>query len=113
MLEHMKKPPIDLFRVICPAEKTHDIKEYLARQGCIVDDDSCDATAILPPLTPRTVLSGARYRESLTQKQLSDLTGISRRHLSEMEQGKRPIGHGHAELLGKVLNVEPRRFLSH
>ena len=53
--------------------------------------DSSDAIAILPALTPRTVLSGARYRKSLTQQMLSDLTGISRRHLSEMEQGKRSI----------------------
>lgn len=33
-----------------------------------------------------------RYREGLTKQQLSDMTGIPKRHVSEMENGERPIG---------------------
>ncbi len=33
-----------------------------------------------------------RIREGLTQDQLAALTGIPRRHISDMENGRRPIG---------------------
>jgi hypothetical protein len=45
-------------------------------------------TEELPGVSSR----GARCKEGLTQKQLSDLTGIPQRHLSMMENAKRPIG---------------------
>lgn len=60
---------------------------------------------------PGVFLSGARHREGLTQAQLSEKTGIPRRHLSEMENSKRPIGKVTARKLGEALNVDPRRFL--
>lgn len=61
---------------------------------------------------PGICLSGARYRECMTQEQLSKATGIPRRHISEMENNKRPIGKQNARKLAEVLNVDPRRFLS-
>lgn len=61
---------------------------------------------------PSVFLSGARYREGLTQVELSERSGIPRRHISEMENNKRPIGKVNARKLAKVLNVDPRRFLS-
>lgn len=61
---------------------------------------------------PGLFLSGARYREELTQQQLSERTGIDRRHISEMENGKRPIGKSNARKLAKALNVDPRRLLT-
>jgi hypothetical protein len=56
-------------------------------------------------------LAGARYREGLTQIQLSDMTGIPQRHISEMENGKRPIGKEMAKRLGKALNISYKVFL--
>jgi plasmid maintenance system antidote protein VapI len=56
-------------------------------------------------------LRGIRYREDLTQDQLAAQTGIHRRHLSEMENGKRPIGKENAKKLAKVLNADYRMFL--
>jgi ribosome-binding protein aMBF1 (putative translation factor) len=56
-------------------------------------------------------LVGARGKEGLTQKQLSELTGIPQRHISEMENGKRPIGKEMAKKLGKALNIGYRVFL--
>ena len=61
---------------------------------------------------PGTYLSGARYREDITQVELAERTGIPRRHISEMENGKRPIGKQNAKKLAEVLNIEPRRLLS-
>jgi len=56
-------------------------------------------------------LAGARYREGLTQVQLSELTAIPQRHISEMESGKRPIGKEMAKRLRKALNIGYRAFL--
>jgi len=56
-------------------------------------------------------LRGARTRESLTQLQLAELAGIPQRHISEMENGKRPIGKERARALAKTLNTDYRHFL--
>jgi len=56
-------------------------------------------------------LIGARSREGLTQTQLAELTGIPQRHISEMENGKRPIGREMAKRLGKALNIGYKTFL--
>jgi len=60
---------------------------------------------------PGICLQGARGKEGVTQKQLSELTGISQRHISEMENGKRPIDKKTAKILGKALNVGYKVFL--
>lgn len=57
------------------------------------------------------VLRGARSREEMTQQQLSELSGIPQRHISEMERGKRPIGKESAKKLATALNTDYRVFL--
>ena len=58
------------------------------------------------------MLVGARGKEGLTQKQLSELTGIAQRHISEMENGKRPIiDKEMARKLGKALRAGYKVFL--
>ena len=37
-------------------------------------------------------LAGARYREDLSLRALTEMTRIPQRHISEMENGKRPVG---------------------
>ena len=59
---------------------------------------------------PATCLRGARYREGMTQVELASKTGIPVRHISEMENEKRPIGAKNARLLGEILNIDPRLF---
>jgi transcriptional regulator with XRE-family HTH domain len=56
-------------------------------------------------------LAGARYREGLTQIKLAELTGIPQRHISGMENSKRPIGKEMAKRLGKALNIGYKLFL--
>lgn len=60
---------------------------------------------------PGVSLSGARGKEGMTQRELSKLTGIPQRHISEMENGKRPIGKETAKKLGKALNISYKVFL--
>jgi DNA-binding XRE family transcriptional regulator len=59
-----------------------------------------------------TCLAGARYRENLTQVKLAEHTGIPRRHISEMENGKRPIDKANARKLAEALNITSRLLLS-
>jgi transcriptional regulator with XRE-family HTH domain len=56
-------------------------------------------------------LAAARHKKSLTQVTLSDITEIPRRHISEMENGKRPIGKKTAKKMAEVLDVDYRVFL--
>lgn len=65
-----------------------------------------------PEKRPGLLLSGARFREGLTQAELSERTGIHRRHISEMENGRRPIGKSNAKKLAGALNIDPRRLLT-
>jgi DNA-binding XRE family transcriptional regulator len=59
-----------------------------------------------------SVLAGARYRENLTQASLAERSGIPRRHISEMENGKRPIGKANAKKLAEALGVDARLLLT-
>jgi ribosome-binding protein aMBF1 (putative translation factor) len=49
---------------------------------------------------------------NLTQRQLSQLTGIPQRQLSEIERGKRAVDKQVAKQLAKVLEVDYRVFFS-
>lgn len=60
---------------------------------------------------PGVFLAGARHREELSQRALADMTGIPQRHISEMENGKRPVGKTNAKKLAEALNVDYRLFL--
>ncbi len=62
-------------------------------------------------LSPGDQLDAERFKRSMSQKQLSEFTGIPQRHISEMENGKRPIGKATAKKLAKVFNIDYRTFL--
>ncbi|MEI8342865.1 MAG: helix-turn-helix transcriptional regulator [Verrucomicrobiota bacterium] len=55
-------------------------------------------------------IRGGRGKEGLTQKQLAERIGVAQHHISEMENGKRPVGKV-AKKLAEVLNVDYRVFL--
>jgi DNA-binding XRE family transcriptional regulator len=66
---------------------------------------------VFPDSTPGTLLKGARYKEDMTQERLAEAVGIPRRHISEMENDRRPIGKERARRLAEVLKVDYRVFL--
>jgi len=55
-------------------------------------------------------LRAYRTRQGMTQKQLSKITGIPQRHISEMENSKRGIGKARAKLLAEALQVSDYRI---
>lgn len=117
MQEHTKKPHIDTVELhfIGPVNKQKEALELLKKLGFQDVSDSIPWRDAFPGIEehnlPGISLAGARGKEGLTQVQLSELTGIPQRHISEMERGKRPIGKKTAKLFSKVLRVDYRIFL--
>ena len=58
------------------------------------------------------VLTGARLHRGITQKQLSERTGIRQSIISEYEKGKRKITPKVAQRLAKALDTYPEKFIS-
>ena len=117
MQEHTKKPPIDTIELkfIGPIVNMARAIDALRPLGFTDASDSVPWREAYPEYSEAQIigkaLAGARYREGLTQIALSKLTGIPQRHISEMENGKRPIGKEMAKRLGKALNISYKVFL--
>lgn len=77
----------------------------------IEDNELFDADEVFPDSHPGRILLGLRTREDLTQKSLAEKTGLRPRHISEMENGKRPIGKEVARRLAKALSTDFRILL--
>jgi hypothetical protein len=117
MQAHTKKHPTETveLRFIGPIVNIARAIESLKPLGFVDTSDSVPWREAYPEYSdedlPGVCLRGSRYREDLTQKQLSELTGIPQRHISEMENGKRSIGKEMAKRLGKALNIGYKVFL--
>ncbi len=57
------------------------------------------------------ILRGMRFKADVSQRELADAVGISQHHISEMENGKRPIGKEMAKRFAKFLKTDYRLFL--
>jgi len=66
---------------------------------------------VFPDSHPGKLLRGLRVREDFTQVALAEKTNLKAHHISEMENGKRPIGKGVATRLAKALNADYRILL--
>lgn len=115
MLEPTKKRPTEIeisFRG--PEHKRQEAITALEGIGFVVQDAAPAWRSAFPDLQenePGTYLAGARHREGLTQRQLAEKSGIPQRHISEMENGKRPIGKENARKLAAALGTDYRVFL--
>jgi DNA-binding XRE family transcriptional regulator len=116
-----KKPRIDnglvTIRFKVRPEHVDRIRKFVEQIEPAQDDDisiTLDEffTKHYPGQTEGAVyLRGIRARENMSQIKLAELTGIPQRHISEMENGKRPIGKERAKLLAKALNCDYRLML--
>jgi DNA-binding XRE family transcriptional regulator len=101
-------------RFLVPSAKVEAVRRAVAPFS-VEETTAVPWRAAFPEITdamlPGVCLRGARVKEDLTQKQLAALTGIPQRHISEMENHKRPIGRQTAMKLGKALNVSHKVFL--
>jgi len=109
-----KNPDNLLFFISCPASNSNQIKQYLEKHGCKFLDkeqDRMNAKGFFAERTSANMLIGARGKENITQMRLSELTGIPKKHISDMENGRMPIDRQNALKFGKVLNISYRLFL--
>ena len=126
MQEHMKKPhteqvnmtfsgPVTMLEQALQAMRAlgFEAKEGLPQNHTAEGSIPWrEASAFKDLSFPGAYLAGFRYREGITQADLAERTGIPRRHISEMENGKRPIGKQNARKLADVLHIEPRLLLT-
>lgn len=117
MQAHTNAPPIDpvLLTFAVPPDMVETIMQTMHRYGLREENESVPWREALPfkeEEWPQIALRGGRTKEGLTQKQLSELTGIPRTHISDMERGRRPIGKQTARKLAEALKVDARLFLS-
>lgn len=116
MLERTKKRHTDTIRLCFhgPASRREDAALMLKELGFVDTSDSIPWREAFPEFAENeqgTVLRGARLKEELTQVDLSKRTGIPQRHISEMENGKRPIGKKNAKIFAEALNIGFKAFL--
>ena len=117
MQAHTKKHSIETIelRFIGPIANMTSAVDALKPLGFVDTSDSVPWREAYPECTGMQLigkaLAGARYREGLTQIELSKLAGVPQRHISEMENGKCTIGKEIAKRLGKALNISYRVFL--
>ncbi|MFA6011952.1 MAG: helix-turn-helix transcriptional regulator [Desulfobacteraceae bacterium] len=101
-------------RFIGPQAKISEIKKIALSLGLTDMEDRVDYREAFPEYKGKenqTALRAYRLREGLTQVQIADLAGIPRRHISDMENGRRPIGKENAKKLADVLNTDYRMLL--
>jgi DNA-binding XRE family transcriptional regulator len=115
MLEPTKEQITEDFAEVCrrhrlPADKISKIQKAVA-SILEAEDGSIPLEEFLPELHPGSAIRGLRLREDLTQEQLARLLGIKRTNLSEMENGKRPIGKNMAKRLAQILKADYKVFL--
>ena len=124
MLELMKMQITEKFAEIhlrgVPSDKAEAIKEAIEKilnlaglHVQIREEDArlYDMKEVFPDFHIGHALRGLRLRENLTQKQLAEMIGGKPSHISEMENGKRPIGKKIAKRLAKALRTDYKIFL--
>jgi hypothetical protein len=117
MLALTKKPITEKYTELCirvPIQDVALIRELLKSSGHAFDVSERElypAEEVFPDSHPGKILKGLRVREGFTQAQLSEKTGLNTRHISEMENGKRPIGKAMAKRLAAALGASYKIFL--
>ena len=80
-----------------------------------LNEDTCErfysVEEVFPEATPGMMLRGLRGKEELTQAEFAKRIGVSRHHVSEMENNKRKIGMDMAKRIAAVFKVPYRMFL--
>ncbi|GFO57005.1 hypothetical protein GMSM_40120 [Geomonas sp. Red276] len=116
MVERTKRPPIgDIVTVTFQVHRSNaELVIKYARE--LEEGESRPWREVLGEVRPgedlpSMILRGSRSKEDLTQVELAEKAGISRRHLGEMENGKRSIGKEMAKKLATALDCDYRLFL--
>ena len=114
-MEPTKEQITEDFAEVCRRHRLPDdkISKIQAAVAAILgtEDESIPLEEVFPGLHQGSAIRGLRLREGLTQEQLAHLLGVKRPNLSEMENGKRPIGKNMTKRLAQVLKTDYKVFL--
>ena len=105
---------LDVARFLGSPDKIKEVRRFADSLGLADVEDTVDYRDAFPEYSgkePQIAIKAYRVREGLTQDQLSTLAGIPRRHISDMEHGRRPIGKENAHKLAAALKADYRMFL--
>lgn len=98
--------------------KTYAIPEKLLKMYLVkeADDSSVPANIVFAKLEKKLTKAGAflkglRTREGLSQSAFAKKILVTQSNLSNMENGRRPIGKIVAKRIGKIFDVDYRYFL--
>ena len=111
---HTESSDSDMARFIGPPDKIGEVRRFAASLGLTDIEDTIDYRDAFPEFAGKeqqVAVRAYRVREGLTQDQLARLTGIARRHISDMENGRRSVGKENARKLARALNVDYRMLL--
>ena len=91
-----------------PAKHLQKLEDFLEKYG---ESDSISWEELAKDRIAKykksgLALRGARYREGLSQKELSKRTGVSQENISKMENGQRVVGEKVAKKLAKALRID-------
>ena len=104
----------NMARFIGPPDKIREVRKFATSLGLSDIEDTVDYREAFPEFAGKgrqVAVRAYRMREGLTQDQLAVRTGIARRHISDMENGRRPIGKENAKKQGQALHADYRMFL--
>lgn len=116
MREHTRKHPTDDMVDVTLRVRRSNVPLLKRYASTLETDDekSYSIAEVFPEYIGKeqqVALRAYRNREGLTQKQLSERTGIPQHHISEMENGKRTIGKERARKLAEQLHCDYRQLL--
>lgn len=107
-------------RMVVPPDKADLIADALrslllfsGQEIRITEEDEAlyPVADLFPQIAPSMCLRGLRTREGLTQAELAEKLGVKQHHISEMENGKRPIGPEMAHRLEEAFGTSYKAFL--
>ncbi len=119
MLVHVKVPPTDLRitgegaqTVINDLHRLYNDNLIIDVEENYVDVEETDwYKKMQAKMTPGAVLRVYRHNAGLSLADFSEKSGVPKGHLSQMENGKRPIGKHMACKLSKTIGCDYRSLL--
>lgn len=94
---------------LVPVDKKDAVIVAMKKYGAVPED--AEELETVEEIPPGEALKGFRLHKEWTQMQLAEMTGISQRHISRMENGKLAIGKARAKRFAEVFNSDYRVFL--
>jgi DNA-binding XRE family transcriptional regulator len=94
---------------LVPVEKKDAVISAMKEFGAIPED--AEELETIEEIPAGEALKGFRMHNGWTQVELARMTGISQRHISQMENGKLAIGKARAKRFAAVFDADYRVFL--